>query len=791
MKTELKELIKKNFKKFVLSAEGKEGIMVDDVFLDFDNPNLQERILFSLGPLDVICNNVKTEQEFISFENPTLDKKSDVIFLTESLKAFDGQKKVLAIFENKIVSSLSKDKFEEQFNQVLQEVVQKYLLTYFRNSRLLTVLGENENMGLERPVVHLSLLFYNPEVYLQGKEKLSSYLDACTQEKKDAVKMLRSKGFFAYTITLTKADVRDIYQKYTVGNFVNIAKYLRSKQVNFADKESFVFPMLTKFVGFHQYLTSDMTASSISSLCHLDSLRGLPTHNIDVDSSLNNVRTVSQEQVEENYEKFIDTFCKNYLNFKKHQNFTEVQNGTGAKARELSFVVAKTVLAENITHAKEKSWQDNMNDTIIMVSCDMALIDGQHTTQAIIDLIDMLKGQKDTFIPQEKLQKTYKKVLKSHGLLEDSEKVKSFILNIQAIHINIKGFISPDLAKTNAKNQNDISQQSKEEKYSDHFKFQIAVMANPYNENNPYGNKIDYTKSAASMPSFADIYKDYRHIKFPIVATAANIFQIGEEIGKHNYFSSNYSSTSVLPVWKRGIKMLIKSDDFSNILNDIHGCLLPEGVELVEISDICAMAEKTNSILEKALTASKYDRNQKTVLKLLSNSLKSILAHSEDMEQNKQFIVNHLNEFKKDLEENLTEYSPIRHEVVAFLADFICLFQENFSQEVLRSIFKNDKTYEKYGIVYLFSLLKEHYSPTSEASPELMGQIVRELSDPERKQGLFNRVEEHLKNNLIAKYGAEEIHKKVGIGSNYKKTQAENEMIKIMYDPVFIRNLMS
>jgi hypothetical protein len=787
------DLIKKNYAhkiiQQVIDNELKDGILDGEDFLALDNPVYQERILFILGPKEIILGQSSQSNDALRFENKILNSqntqnRSDAVFVAK-----EGNKnRVVCIFENKIANSSDNNLINRQINDVLREVIERYLIPYYENYQLL-VSEENRNLkkNEKKPIVHISLMFYLPENYLQGKDQLIYYLNS--SKKYDASLMLKETGFFCYNLSLSAKDVTlivDDYKKDKKEAITILKDYYKKQKKSevFTRKESNNFPFILIMKG-NPKRGPWADDNNYSFDCRLPQLYDIPLWNITPDSKINNTRDLNKDNLTKQFAQFSDTFCHNYSQSQKNVSLSEIYIGTGAKAREISYDYYKTVVVPLKT--KDYSyddWTHNMDNEIMYISCDMSSIDGQHSTTTILDILNML-ANKSHLMSEEgvgfnEANRIFNKSMKKNNL-DKSEKaaIEKFLLENQLIEVNIKGFENPDLAKRNAKNQNNISEQSAFEKLFDNYKPLCKQLAIYFNEEKKQAGikvYIPITKDAFSLPSFRDVKSTYDPLEMSYFISLGALLHFPIKPQKNSYFSSNTSSSSTHTNWKKALEIYFEKSDFINILYNLLSLRLKYKEDSMTNTSLCNefISEIKSSIKKASLSALEEQKLQSWKDKI------TLIKDMIPMVDDDNFIDQQIQTQYLILEEEISNISTLKKERVLFVGNFIYAYM-NMSCNLkisLKKVLSADLRFDFYSLVYLMSLLREIHTDI-----DTLVQTYPDISSFER---FFKQLDEYINKEVIEVYGEfnengeKVIKQSLGIGGGEKET--DHEILQKLYE---------
>lgn len=794
----LQDLIRKNYPhkitQIIEDNETKDGILDGQDFLALDNGVYQERILFNLGPREIILGHSNQSDTVLRFENKILNNqntqnRSDAVFIAK-----EGTKnRVVSIFENKIANSTESSLIDKQINDVLREVVEKYLISYYDNYQLL-VSEENRNLkkNEKKSIIHISLMFYCPEIYLQGKDQLIYYLNS--SRKNEPSLMLEETGFFCYNLSLSAKDITlivDDYKKNNKKEIITILKDYYKKQKNngtntFLRKQSNNFPAILIMKG-NPKRGPWADDNNYSFDCRLSQLHYIPLWNISPDSKINNTRDLNKENLTRQFAQISDTLCHNYSQYRKEIPLSEIYIGTGAKAREISYDFYKTVVVSLKSNDYSfDDWTKNMDNEIMYISCDMSSIDGQHSTTTILDILNML-GNNTTAMSEEgvgfkEANRIFNKSMKKNNLdKEEKSAIEKFLLENQLIEINIKGFENPDLAKRNAKNQNNISEQSAFEKFFDTYKSLFKPLAIFFNEQQKsIGVKtyIPITKDAFSLPVFREVKSEYVKIDIGYLISLGALLHFPIKPQKNSYFSSNTSSSNIHTNWKKAQEIYFEKSDFLTTLYDLLSLKIKYKDENMSNTSFCN--EFINEI-NRAIKNKKYNLSELQQQKLKNWSdqitlLKDMIAYVDDDAK----IEEKIQQQYSILEDEIVKISTLKKDIILFVGNFIYAYLTMYRPDTLKRVLSNDLrfNFNFYGLIYLMSLLREKYN-------DING-LVKNFPTVSSFKPFFEKLDEYINSEIIDIYGdfnenGEKVIKEIiGIGGVEK--ESDHEILQKLYE---------
>ncbi len=770
MEENYKQLIRDNFYHLVETENGEEGIWDGDRnkpnnFLPIDNKTLQERICFVLGPKKVITQFTSDASKFIESEIYAEKSRSDALFLNRK----DGKREIISIFENKIVSYVDPQKVDDEVYLAFKQAASKYILEHYKNNELLVkktpeiggaVINENDI------VVSLTVLCYNPKVYLQGSNYLRLYIDDVNKASKSAKKLLEQYGIYAKTMFLTKKEVLNLVNELEKDKNANID--YNGLAVD-EDRRSLVFPIICEMKG---HVKNDIhnNERNLSFQSKLSMLERLPLQNITTNSSISNTRdkTDNDRTLEEYFDEIsstiVSTYADNKSNLLKNDTFVK---GTlnGAKPREVFYNAKQTLLHwrhrvdSNTPEWKNLTEEEKLSNCALYVSTDMTLIDGQHSSGAVMDFLNVIsedpKRQMLCNIDYKSALAKLNKIFKQNKLSYEHDKadVEAFAKNL-LIDVNIRGISNSHVASKMVRNQNNIKQQSNFDQWLDQNKLITKKIAGHFNDlkfsDNVY---IKTTKDASQFNAFKTNPQKPKALDFVYFIFFARIFQIKDPMDKKGtYFGLQtnennktyakialtfYYNSSTL-VNKINDKILKKREDENNDFNPSYAAVGDD--DEISIVKTLAMLEGQVNELKKEFEKG-ASKEETEILSQLGGSIASAKKHNGQdidtlLEKNKK--LEKINLFYDDIEEITCKFTELKEPYImacgnlaqAVIEKYQTLGDFSFKVTSLRSA-------REAMFRYCVSLLRESYTEEN---------VINALQNVDIAKTYVDYVEKNLQN---------------------------------------------
>ena len=437
----IKDLVKSNYKEHFGSDESLRLFPDLEKIYEWENEANIERLCFNCGPSKNIKHeNIKYETEL---KNVTykVEGRADVLLTTS--KGFinpkqEQKEKIFCIIENKLAFSYQEvsSQIDEAVNQVnnyikLFDVSEEYIL-------------HNE--------FFVSVCIFNPLTFLKAHDPYLNYLNDkySTQEQK-----YDKYGILILTLKVQK-DGNRIYPNILKNTQTNIIPTVIELKGNLNLKEHF--------------LDKDNFTMSVQFL----ELSKLPLTNVNPSSKINNPREYIEDSPA-NKTRRIRIFKTMESLYQEDQNTRS--RSLGAKNREIGYDINETIMF-NLPYKYEDTGRKFLfQDVLVIVTTNMSLIDGQHSTKAFFDLYKNRFGELS---------------MSKYGENNFKQNMSEYYFGL-----NFKGYNKVDLALNAAINQNNIAKQTRLDEILLEYRDYIIRLANFYNGASSY--ILNFNKSSYNL----------------------------------------------------------------------------------------------------------------------------------------------------------------------------------------------------------------------------------------------------------------------------------------------------
>lgn len=395
-----------------------------------------EKMCYAMGP-----GKYQIDNDFLYMEENIpnqLDPDRPIDFCYKI--NLEGQNKYVGFIENKVVPDTSEATLKKKIKDACKQVEAQYLKPLREN--LIYIYTDEEDRKL--PNFMFSICVYCPEVYLSNPYNFNNY---CNDPCSTIVQRMKTYGFVMMTVFFNINSVKS-----STGLEILFDQFFGKLPSNC----SVVVPALYCYQGYPQS-TVHNSKTSIELITRLDQMGNMPYFNVDPASHIANTRNLSFDNKQENLRKNIFTtlltIFKDYS--ERKISLVECYNSLGAKAREISFNLNQTLIIYKKDEFNDPDENRKLNKKIFYLSCNMELIDGQHSSKIFQDIVDMLNHND---VMDAECLPMVKKIFKDIEAF-DYDNFKKFVINFH-IKVNIKGFGQEKSAQMAAENQNNIKKQT-------------------------------------------------------------------------------------------------------------------------------------------------------------------------------------------------------------------------------------------------------------------------------------------------------------------------------------------
>lgn len=442
---EIIKLVKKNHKNFI--NEKNELFFSENNISQWSSETNIEKLCFKCGPAKQIIN-----KDNILYEAPLMnenDNNNRMDAILTSRKGLFLKNKVFSIIENKIAfDNNEKDKkIEEAISQI---------------NHYVDLLKFDDRYDLNHDFF-VSICIYNPYIFLRENNPYLNYLN-------DKFSSIDDK-YEKYGILILTKKINIIESKIHINS-------LKAQKIN-------IIPTIIELTGNLNLNEHFIDKNNFTMNVYFSELVKLPLVNVNPSSKINNPREYVQDTPE--------NATRRLRIFKTMESLYEEDDNTrsrslGAKNRELAYNINETIIFNYPNPDKKLLFQD----LLIIVTTNMSLIDGQHSTRAFIDLYNNKYGNLDkSFYNQDDFK----------------NKISKYYFGL-----NFKGYNNVELALNASINQNNISKQKKMDEFLLQYRDHIIRLANYYNGKTSYilnFNKSSYNSDLVNINNNIVVWAHY------------------------------------------------------------------------------------------------------------------------------------------------------------------------------------------------------------------------------------------------------------------------------------------
>ncbi len=444
----------------------------------YDRKTQKRQVSLAASNLEKICFSIGIGNFFK--DNPFLFSEEYIEDAFSSNKPVDfaykvdykSKPKYFGFIENKILDGT----LEETVKRASKQIFENYILPLKNKSKSEPLFFETME---ERPRnFSVSICVFNPLVYLS---KPDNFINYCDSRSSNINKRLSKYGFVMLTVFIDLDSINSVQ-----GLQLEFDSLLKNAN---GISSSLVVPNLTVYQGYIQKDVHD-SILNVNLTVKFDELLKMPYYNISSYSRITNTRDLQEDN--DNIDKklghsIIETIIRN---FKRNEekgltehfpiNISETYRSLGAKTREISFYVPQTIVVlddEEKNIPREQIVEHRMSQKSYYFTCNMNLIDGQHSSRHITKFLEVFNTDKV-------LDNEYDAIVrKVFGKNYSSFYIKKFrqFLNGHHINVGIKGFSLEEVAQQAATNQNNIRKQSKINQITNKLREKILKLCEYFN----------------------------------------------------------------------------------------------------------------------------------------------------------------------------------------------------------------------------------------------------------------------------------------------------------------------
>lgn len=583
LKTKFSEYINQDNFIFNVGVENKEIPLISD--------NI-EKICFAVGPGKLLKNNV-----FLYPENKIKENFIDFAYIAP----YNNSSVYMGLIENK--------QLDGSIDNTIVKAVEQIYFQY-----LLNLLDNKENFfqhSDERPNnISLSICIFDPIKYLNNPYNFNNYCNDGSSNKEQRIDKYGFVILTAFVNVFSIKKLEDLQKEFD-----------KFSSNNKKDNLSYIIPDMKVFQGYIQKDAFDSILNTNVTIS-FEQLSNLPFFNINTSSQISNTRDFSLNNMKA--EKFKQEIFKTLLiNFRASQdkknsiNISESYRSLGAKNREVSFYIPQTIVF------LDENRQQKMHQKAFYLTTNMSLIDGQHSS---IHLIEILKSL--AINDMQTLDNSYKTIINKIYTRESDFVYEDFKKFVKEHHVNIsfKGFSKEEVAQKAAANQNNIKKQTAFEKLLNNNRAKLLKVINFYNQLNS-NYKMTVNKSSWSNDLLIN-----NNIKTLSAEYLVNIWAFWNE-----KFFEEYSQKDLNKIiGKQSSLTTANTNNFSKAIE----WFLKKNKSMIELNkkilDLISIIEKLEEYDDTA-----DNTGEDNIEALIKNYEKQIIKLDEFYEKNK-------NQFSKD-----------------------------------------------------------------------------------------------------------------------------------------------
>ena len=471
-------------------------VYINNIPYDIENRNNREKIFFDFT-LNSVFFNDNYNYEFSLKKDDISNNKSflDVVNINQIGKNRKDEEYVYSldhIIENKIVNNINKNEIKSQIkfaiNQIHEYITQIVLF----------------NKNIEFPdQMNISICLFNEEKIMEDYNNLGMYIESNFNHFKDvlyvpdlfidkAFLLMNNTGYLVLNWIINKKDIsiEDNISKDKIDNYFSKVKSFLEKDSsldsNYKKKlpSSFMLPIHLNLESDVQHLIRHKRNNNLIDFIldiKLEQINKFYYFNPKTNSKLNNTRDITLENLNELYQGITNTFLEVFfkgLSISNDAEKKELYKSIGYQFREINYKPSETTI--NIIEGNK----------ISISSTDIALVQGQHSTKGLDDILVSIKriidNENNLDINQKFLKDSLYKHYKSYkdidvDVKELYNKFSDFVNNLM-ISFKFNGFNNDENSERFSRNNNNVKAQSKKDellnKYKDDFKNLVLL----YNE---------------------------------------------------------------------------------------------------------------------------------------------------------------------------------------------------------------------------------------------------------------------------------------------------------------------
>lgn len=685
-----------------------------------------EKICFAVGPGNPHINSPNLIMEEYIESDLTNPKPIDFCYKVN----YKDESRIMGFIENKIIRSISEQSIFNKLDEATKQIYDNYLKPLKKRK-------EQIFSDLSPKNFSISVCLFYPEIYL---EKPSAYYNYCNDGDSSPIERIEKYGFVMLTLFVHTESINS-----AEGLNLEFKKFFNSTTNFFG---AYIIPELITFNGFIQ---KDVFNSifNMSMTTTLPQLNCIPYSNINPSSRITNTRNLSANSTKNQSSLQKEIFSTLVSNYKKYESgnkqgydLAEAYRSLGAKPREISFYIPQTIVHINQNEndsVNSLSVEERMNQQISFLTCNMSMIDGQHSSKSFEFIIDNISNSAKLDL---ELQAVIDNIYGNSSTQFTYHLFKNF-LNNHHINLSFKGFFQEDFAQQAAINQNNIKKQTDIEKIINEYREKILKIANSFNNRIESKYKLDVNKG-----SWTNAKLDGQDIELVSMDSLVNVFGVWNQkeeffldekninrlLGKSNSPCNPITNSTL----EKSIDWYIKMDkDMSDVTNKINK-IINHTYKIINFHTFVDNEDSIDDLIQENIT---YIQSLETFLDSINykfiNDLREInrklrRAIDEGFDHNWSSLLDSLykssdmlNKYNEIWEDRIDTSMLLYTKSINFLKNYGTSF---FTEK------KTDTFYHIFSLINVFIRLKilktypQHHQPIQVISESFIDTCLIELS---------------------------------------------------------------
>lgn len=615
-----KELLRKNFSQYLIVENGEE-------YFKFDVGDTCKNLKLTSVNTEKICLALSVGRHIGSCDKFHVEHNIGEFFADGAyIYPQNGESIYLGIVENKILDG----ELKKTVTLALDQSYNKYITSLIHNGEKFLPFSEDKPRNFA-----VTVNVFKTEVFLSSAYNYQNY---CDDSIFTAEERLEKYGFVSLTAFVNIESIKR-------GSNSLLAEFKEFFEGKVKSKYlSFIHPILLNFVGYAQKDAEDCI-DNIQITTRVKNLDTIPLYNHNPSSKINNPRDISEEPNEKFTKEVFTSFVFSYKKYidsktKKTNGYIskgEAYRSLGAKQREVIYNTNQTMVILDETTRKIEERKSQVTN---YYTCDMSLVDGQHSTRQYYDTYNYFKNN-----TKNTIDVSYQSIIKEYfGNLHsfDYDGFLDFLIDYPII-ISLKGFSDMSLAEQAAKNQNNIRKQTRADVLNNMYKERTLTIATHCNGFNSL-YKIFTPKSSFSNPKLrGDKIKPIPGSLFVNVWAFFNVDFMDTFIKKQDNMNKFVSSNSAISTlnsvnYSKALDWyIVKNEPVLNVikylgnLNDCLNDLMSDNDQLDQLDEegIFKKIKNIKIELEYLIDEDKYLKENK----FINKKIYGLLARFDDVNE--------------------------------------------------------------------------------------------------------------------------------------------------------------